>query len=40
MFLGIKKKEMTLEEIGDKLGIKRESVREIKEKDIRRLRKI
>ena len=38
MFFGIGQQEMTLEEIGDKFGLKRERVRQIKEKAIRRLR--
>jgi len=38
MFFGIGSQEMTLEEIGDKLGLTRERVRQIKEKAIRRLR--
>ena len=38
MFLGIGCQEMTLEEIGDKFGLTRERVRQIKEKAIRRLR--
>ena len=38
MFFGIGCREMTLEEIGDKLGLTRERVRQIKEKAIRRLR--
>lgn len=38
MFFGIGYQEMTLEEIGDKFGLTRERVREIKEKAIRRLR--
>ena len=37
-FLGINNPEMTLEEIGDKFGLTRERVRQIKEKAIRRLR--
>jgi RNA polymerase primary sigma factor len=38
MFFGIGIQEMTLEEIGDRLGLTRERVRQIKEKAIRRLR--
>ncbi len=38
MFFGIDQPEMTLEEIGDKFGLTRERVRQIKEKAIRRLR--
>ena len=38
MFFGINCQEMTLEEIGDKFGLTRERVRQIKEKAIRRLR--
>lgn len=37
-FFGIGQPEMTLEEIGDKFGLTRERVRQIKEKAIRRLR--
>jgi RNA polymerase primary sigma factor len=37
-FFGINQAEMTLEEIGDKYGLTRERVRQIKEKAIRRLR--
>ena len=37
-FYGINQPEMTLEEIGDKFGLTRERVRQIKEKAIRRLR--
>ncbi len=37
-FFGISCPEMTLEEIGDKFGLTRERVRQIKEKAIRRLR--
>ena len=37
-FYGINQREMTLEEIGDKFGLTRERVRQIKEKDLRRLR--
>ena len=37
-FYGINQSEMTLEEIGDKYGLTRERVRQIKEKAIRRLR--
>ena len=37
-FFGINSKEMTLEEIGEKYGLTRERVRQIKEKAIRRLR--
>ena len=37
-FFGIGMQEMTLEEIGDKYNLTRESVRQIKEKAIRRLR--
>lgn len=37
-FFGINMPEMTLEEIGDKYGLTRERVRQIKEKAIRRLR--
>ncbi len=37
-FFGIECAEMTLEEIGDKFGLTRERVRQIKEKAIRRLR--
>ena len=38
LFFGIKTQEMTLEEIGEKFGLTRERVRQIKEKAIRRLR--
>ena len=38
LFFGINCKEMTLEEIGEKFGLTRERVRQIKEKAIRRLR--
>ena len=38
LFFGINCQEMTLEEIGDKFGLTRERVRQIKEKAIRRLR--
>ncbi len=38
LFFGISDEEMTLEEIGDKFGLTRERVRQIKEKAIRRLR--
>jgi RNA polymerase primary sigma factor len=38
MFFGIGTAEMTLEEIGDKFGLTRERVRQIKEKAIRRLK--
>jgi RNA polymerase primary sigma factor len=38
MFFGIGSAEMTLEEIGDKFGLTRERVRQIKEKAIRRLK--
>ena len=38
LFFGISIQEMTLEEIGDKFGLTRERVRQIKEKAIRRLR--
>ncbi|MCH5231049.1 MAG: RNA polymerase sigma factor RpoD/SigA [Muribaculaceae bacterium] len=38
MFFGIGYPEMTLEEIGDKLGLTRERVRQIKEKAIKRLK--
>ena len=37
-FFGIGQPELTLEEIGDKFGLTRERVRQIKEKAIRRLR--
>ena len=37
-FFGINQPEMTLEEIGDKYGLTRERVRQIKEKAMRRLR--
>lgn len=37
-FFGINHQEMTLEEIGDKCGLTRERVRQIKEKAIRKLR--
>jgi RNA polymerase primary sigma factor len=37
-FFGIGNQEMTLEEIGEKFGLTRERVRQIKEKAIRRLR--
>ena len=37
-FYGISQPEMTLEEMGDKFGLTRERVRQIKEKAIRRLR--
>ncbi|MCK5821010.1 MAG: sigma-70 family RNA polymerase sigma factor, partial [Bacteroidales bacterium] len=38
LFFGISCMEMTLEEIGEKFGLTRERVRQIKEKAIRRLR--
>ncbi|MDR1415579.1 MAG: sigma-70 family RNA polymerase sigma factor [Odoribacteraceae bacterium] len=38
LFFGINAPEMTLEEIGEKFGLTRERVRQIKEKAIRRLR--
>ena len=38
LFFGIGSQEMTLEEIGEKFGLTRERVRQIKEKAIRRLR--
>ncbi len=38
LFYGIGSSEMTLEEIGDRFGLTRERVRQIKEKAIRRLR--
>ena len=38
LFFGINCQEMTLEEIGEKIGLTRERVRQIKEKAIRRLR--
>lgn len=38
LFFGISNQEMTLEEIGEKFGLTRERVRQIKEKAIRRLR--
>jgi RNA polymerase primary sigma factor len=38
LFFGISTQEMTLEEIGEKFGLTRERVRQIKEKAIRRLR--
>ena len=38
LFVGINCQEMTLEEIGEKFGLTRERVRQIKEKAIRRLR--
>ncbi|MDR3128723.1 MAG: sigma-70 family RNA polymerase sigma factor [Tannerellaceae bacterium] len=38
LFFGIGCREMTLEEIGDRFGLTRERVRQIKEKSIRRLR--
>lgn len=38
MFFGISCQEMTLEEIGERFGLTRERVRQIKEKAIRRLR--
>ena len=38
MFFGIGMQEMTLEEIGDRFGLTRERVRQIKEKAIRRLK--
>jgi len=38
MFFGIGCQEVTLEEIGDKFGLTRERVRQIKEKAIRKLR--
>ena len=38
LFFGVGCREMTLEEIGDKFGLTRERVRQIKEKAIRRLR--
>ncbi|MBQ2337677.1 MAG: sigma-70 family RNA polymerase sigma factor, partial [Prevotella sp.] len=37
-FFGINQSELTLEEIGNKYGLTRERVRQIKEKAIRRLR--
>ena len=37
-FFGINQMEMTLEEIGDKYGLTRERVRQIKEKALRKLR--
>ena len=37
-YFGINQREMTLEEIGDKYGLTRERVRQIKEKAIRKLR--
>lgn len=37
-FFGIQQAEMSLEEIGDKFGLTRERVRQIKEKAVRRLR--
>ena len=37
-FFGINQPEMTLEEIGEKYGLSRERVRQIKEKAIRKLR--
>ncbi len=40
MFFGLDGKEMTLEEIGQKFGLTRERVRQIKEKAIRRLRHV
>ena len=38
LFFGINTQEMTMEEIGEKFGLTRERVRQIKEKAIRRLR--
>ncbi|WP_068474927.1 sigma-70 family RNA polymerase sigma factor [Saccharicrinis aurantiacus] len=38
LFFGIQTQEMTLEEIGERFGLTRERVRQIKEKAIRRLR--
>ena len=38
IMIGIGSQEMTLEEIGEKFGLTRERVRQIKEKAIRRLR--
>ncbi|MCH7658401.1 MAG: sigma-70 family RNA polymerase sigma factor [Bacteroidetes bacterium] len=38
LFFGIGKQEMTLEEIGERFGLTRERVRQIKEKAIRKLR--
>ena len=38
LFFGINTQEMTLEEIGEKFGLTRERVRQIKEKAIRRIR--
>ena len=38
LFFGIGIQEMTLEEIGERFGLTRERVRQIKEKAIRRLR--
>jgi len=38
LFFGIQTEEMTLEEIGERFGLTRERVRQIKEKAIRRLR--
>ena len=37
-YFGINQRETTLEEIGDKYGLTRERVRQIKEKAIRKLR--
>ena len=38
-FYGINQPEMTLEEIGDRYGLTRERVRQIREKALRKLRK-
>jgi RNA polymerase primary sigma factor len=38
MSFGISQPEMTLEEIGDRFGLTRERVRQIREKAIRKLR--
>lgn len=40
MFFGIGQQEMTLEEIGDKFGLTRERVRQIKEKQLEDLDKV
>ncbi|MDO9580793.1 MAG: sigma-70 family RNA polymerase sigma factor, partial [Bacteroidales bacterium] len=40
MYFGIGYREMTLEEIGEKFGLTRERVRQIKEKAIKKLRYI